>query len=309
MRDLPSADKRAHAIQRQFGDELALASRMFDFWMEQSDDIWINDPDLPQLTLYLTRLLDIQTCRQFRSVVSLSKIGEGLSASIVARSLYETVLKSFFLLKPDFSIAVVPKKEKKSGKVQPNKWRAAKPSEKNRTSQQTLSREIRATLVYAHSLFADAKELTALAAEYPALSEGFSQRAAEIENDIGPEWAFILRNDPTTYSGLSVFDLASTLDNWCVKWYETVYRSQSREVHAATLMWNGQIAPKSEEFTANWFSPDNAVGNAIYCGISLFNFYLVALQNFARIGDDATVEIEEFWQELQKIYPESSGNA
>lgn len=314
MRDLPGTEKRVNEVRHRFTKELDFASRIFSFWMDQSREDWLRASELPPLVQYLTRLLDIQNCRQFRSVIGLSSAGEALNAGVIARSLYETTLKLFFLIKPDFSIAVVPLEDKRSSEPKPNGWRAARPADKNRARQQTLDREFRAKLVYAHSLFADEKELIALAAEYPALTatgpnkaEQFSERAAEMEKQIGLEWTYILRNPPKTYSGLKIVDLASALDNWCELWYEKVYRSQSREVHAATMMWHGQVDSETYKFTPNWFSPNHEIRSTIYCGTTLFIFFLTALQNFAGFGGDVNTVIEGFWKDYQMIYPGTPG--
>jgi len=99
MRDFPQTEQRTDAVRRQFSEELEFASRMFSYWMDEPKDRWLEESPLPPIVTHFLRLVDVQVCRQFRSIILLCQNGEAMNASVIARSLYETVLVGYFLLK------------------------------------------------------------------------------------------------------------------------------------------------------------------------------------------------------------------
>src|SRR5262245_56178694 len=95
----PDQDERSAEIRNRFGDELRVAEGVFDFWLKLKKDKWLKRSRLSWRVKHVAMLLNMQACRQFRSVVELCKISEAFNASIIARSLYETALATYFVLK------------------------------------------------------------------------------------------------------------------------------------------------------------------------------------------------------------------
>jgi hypothetical protein len=96
MLDFPGFDERSAEIQESYRADFELARRMFSSWVHRPIDRWLFKSELPGEVLSLSYMLNIQACRQFRSVIELCKIGEGENANILARSLFETTLGHFF---------------------------------------------------------------------------------------------------------------------------------------------------------------------------------------------------------------------
>lgn len=238
----PDEDKLSAEVQARLAAEFDFARRLYGFWIRHPKDEWLDKSRLPGHTLDLAMLLNVQLYRQFRSVHDECCRCEAFSASIVGRSVFETIVALLFVLKPRVHIVVAPVIKNgihahTAGGVP--KWSAKPPSKKNPPSKQTfLSRAARANLYFAHVAFADdlfaekcqrtngLKRLGALVAKNVLPST-----VAHFENLVGPQWTYILR-DSHGYSGLPLASLARLLDKNLARWYETIYHFQSRMVHA-----------------------------------------------------------------------------
>lgn len=145
MKTFLEFEQRIAAIQQQHSRNLAIASRMFSAWIDNPPDPWVDRCDLPWEVKVLATLLNTQMCRQFRSAVELCRVGEAYNASIIGRSIFETVLAVHFILAPEFHIAVEQAHgAKPERRPLPGKWSAKVP--KNPDIGSALSRELRGEL-------------------------------------------------------------------------------------------------------------------------------------------------------------------
>src|SRR4051812_47738043 len=110
MLEFANTERRTEDIHGQYHAEFEIAARMFSVWMNRTWSRSLSRSELPVQTLYLSMLLNVQVCRQYRTIVELCKTCEAHNASIVARSLFETVLAAYFLLAPQFRIVVEPER-------------------------------------------------------------------------------------------------------------------------------------------------------------------------------------------------------
>jgi hypothetical protein len=241
----PEEERRAADLRSALDRPFDLADAIYNSWLTYEKDKWLRQSALPYESLTLAMLLNVQACRLYRSVVDMCRRGEALSTNILARTLFETVLGQQFLLARRVPVTVEPKREKGGGvKLTPagTPDYVAKPSSKVGTASR-MPRELRAKIYLAHSYFQFDREITAVEC-FPGgkrsakrLRKGIHPRlTAEYERAIGPEWGHILRHQPHTYSGLKVEPLAKVLHRALHSWYKTIYRSQSRAVHANDLM-------------------------------------------------------------------------
>jgi hypothetical protein len=257
-----------------------LAEAIYNSWLTHPKGRWIQQSKLSNRVVTLAILLDVQACRLFRSVVEECRRCEGLNASILARSLFETVLAQRFILARRVRIIVEPRLDEKTGAP---KMVAGKPDYMAKPSSKTAlpskkhwpSRDFRAGLYMAHTHFQFERAISAIE-KYPGgkrrakvLRKSMdSAEAAKHEAEIGPEWSHILRRKPHTYSGLSVADLARVLHKSLYSWYEAIYHFQSKAVHANDIMKNVDVSD-GKTIKPNYFSTDQQVYEGLRCAIAL----------------------------------------
>jgi hypothetical protein len=302
MLEFSQTTARSAAIQRQLSDQFTFASRMFDNWMERPKGRWLRRSDLPHKTLDLSMLLNVQACRQFRTIVELCKTCEGFNASILARSLYETVLASQFILKPTFYLVI---ESKLDATGQPSKWYAL--ASKKGVRKVALSRGKRASLYAAHCVFEWQELLTRYGDGFMGGAENLFDPAkvTEIvnaaEGSIGTKWTYILRHSPT-YSGLKIFDLAKASGKAFREWYDFVYSDQSTKVHGAGAFQHLVMEAETGSLQAAWLSTDHDVWEALYCANTLFLIfvtYLIEVIDFGWATDELVGGMKE---EFLKVY-------
>jgi hypothetical protein len=243
MHRFAGEEERSALIQEHLAARFDLAESLYNVWLDMDRNKWTKN--IPPASATLALILDVQACRLFRSVIEQCRRCEGYCASILTRTLFETMLGVGFLLKKDVRIIVEPILPKGAAPGTPtNKYGAKiKSKSSNRTRKHLLSRELRASLYEAHSYFAlEGREIDSLG-KFPGyfhaakrMKKGYDpQIAADFEKEIGVEWTYILRHD-TGYSGLSVKDLARVIDKSLLRWYEVAYSSQSRAVHGTDFL-------------------------------------------------------------------------
>jgi hypothetical protein len=93
-------------VQQNLADLFDLAESLFNYWLDQDKNHWRAGVPLDSANLAL--ILDVQAIRLFRSIVNDCRRAEASTASILTRTLFETVLAVLFLLKKDVRIIVEP---------------------------------------------------------------------------------------------------------------------------------------------------------------------------------------------------------
>jgi hypothetical protein len=296
--------ERSGEAQKNLAPAFDLAEALFNFWLTQPKDDAIGKSALPTLGINLAMTLDVQACRLLRSVIEERQRSEGHNASILARSLFETVLGVGFLLKKDVLIIVEPILPKcmSSAPTAPSKF-CAKASSKGvkRTRKHLLSREFWANLYFAHIFF----ELEGRGIESMGKFPGNKRKAdklkrsidpgvvAEQEHKIGPEWSYILRHS-RSYSGLSVEHLAKVLDKRLHRWYETVYHFQSLPVHAKDLLKHIDFSSDGNTAKPKFFSSDQEVYESLRTAITMFLLHVDLLHKNIGFGPDVETAYDSF---------------
>jgi hypothetical protein len=253
MHTFRNEEQRAAEVRARLAPAFELAEGLFNFWLTAEKDSWIAKSTLSPLSLHLAMLLDVQALRLFRSVIEQSRRCEGFCATILSRSLYESVLGVAFLLMKRVQIIV----EAKGPAGTPGaKAFQAKASSKGikPTRKDSLSHELRANLYYMHAFIQQRERALEIIGRYPGNKrrvkrlEKTLDRSVIVEQEkaIGPAWSYILRHQPHTYSGLTIEELAKVLHKSLFRWRHTVYPFQSRAVHANDPFKHVEMAPGEE---------------------------------------------------------------
>lgn len=265
MLKFPNEDDRTTEIQKNLSKQFGFCEHIYKFWVEAEKDEWVEKAGVHPQVCLVVGLLNVQAFRLFRAAFEECKRGEAFAARILSRSLFETVIALLFVLKPVVCIRLKAMTKGNVRRVDED----GRPGTSvvgirasNAKKTDRLSREFRALLYLAHAFL----ELEGFEKDF-ATTYGlkkFHRKAnvrvnqvevKQIESEIGLEWSYVLRNRPYTYSGLNVRSLAALLDWQMLKWYDTIYGFQSRDVHAANGLdhfvfsgnRNGELNPISTD--------------------------------------------------------------
>jgi hypothetical protein len=275
--------ERSAEVQATLADLFNLSEAIYNLWLDQDKENWTCK--IPNESANLALTLDIQACRLFRSIIEDCQRCEAFSASILARTLFETVLGVAFLVKKDVRIIVEPVFPRGSPPGTPPIKYAAKARSKGvkRTRKHLLSRELRANLYLASRYFSLEDDDIASMGKFP----GFYHKAkrlrgsadpkvrAQYEKRIGPEWSSILQHG-RSYAGLPVKELAAVLHRGFLRWYETVYHFQSCDVHAVDLLQHIDMSD-GQSLKAAFLSSNHDVYQSLWAatGLSLMHIHLL----------------------------------
>jgi Family of unknown function (DUF5677) len=311
IREFPDENERVHDLESNLARQFEFAERFYRFWLERPKDRWLSRSNLPENSLHLAMLLNIQACRQFRSMVEECRRGEAFCANIIARSLYETTLALLFVLKPRVRIVVEPDTKRRTHPDGSLKY-SVRPLRKKEKASNIPSRELRADLYVAHSVISGPAFFERMGT-IPKLKRFGKQRARrvreltapnakEFQRRVGPEWWSALRITHS-YSGLGVEQLTSVVDSAgaLTGWYQTVYRAQCSLVHGNEALLHGQ-AGADGMMRAQWFSTDNEVCGALH---EACLFLLVCVNTFQRyigLGTGMASAQDGFFKECTRVF-------
>lgn len=301
--------ERSSELHEKLADLFSVAESLFNFWLDQERDRWTEN--IPIQCRNLALIQDAQALRLFRSVVEECHRCEGFSASILSRSLYETVLSVAFLLKKDVRIFVEPWVPKGSPPgTPPSKYIAKfRSSGKKRSRRHLLSREFRAELLLAYDFF----QLEGAGIDSISKYRGFHHKAkklrksidakfqANIEKSIGPAWTWILQHS-NTYAGLSVKDLAGVLNRELLRWYETVYHFQSRAVHAFDPHKHLEVTD-DDELCGAYLSSNTDIYQSLRSAVGMFVVHIHLIQENIGFGAAVDMAMESLLRKLSRIPP------
>ncbi len=312
MHQFPGEKKRAAEVQEKLADAFNLAEALFNFWLTAEKDEWIAKSTLPTAGIHLSMMLDVQALRLFRSVIEQCRRCEGFNASILARSLYESVLGVGFLLVEDLRIIVEPivsRGPPAAASPTASGYRAKFRSKGvKRTAKHRLSRELRANLYYAHSLFQDQERGLEILERVPRYKKKVKELKktidialiAEKDKEIGPEWSYILRHHPHTYSGLSVADLARVLDQSLSWWQQIIYPFQSRAVHANDPLKHIEISAE-HRMRASFLSTNSQVYESLRTAITMFFVHIRILHENIGFGTDVDIAYSSLKRKFDQL--------
>jgi hypothetical protein len=294
-------------VQQILADLFDLAESLFNYWLDQDKNHW--RAGVPTLSANLALILDVQALRLFRSIVQDCRRAEAFTASILTRTLFETVLAVLFLLKKDVRIIVEPVYQKNAPHGTPPIGYAAKPRSKNskRTLRHRLSRELRATLYMAHNYFMlEGRHIKSLGRS-PGMYHKARQLkksvdpkvATEYESEVGPQWTHILRHSGS-YCGLSIENLAAVLGEPLTRWYDTVYHFQSCDVHALNSLQHLDIHDGTR-LKALYVSPDQAVYQSLRAAVGMFFAHMQILHENLDFGADVSTGFDSLTRKYNRL--------
>ncbi len=274
MLDFPNQEETRDHLYTTFEPHFSFASKLYQFWMFRPKTRCVEQSHVPWRAKHLAMLLSVQACRQFRTAVTLCEEGESLNAAIVAGSLFETLLATAFVSRDKVRIAVVPV-EDDGGNPVPGKFRAV--VSKRAGPAVSLSRDLRAVLYLANSAIVDEKF-----AKRHATTKGLRRIAdfvanrvdpsfiTQFDKAIGPEWSYVLRHRPHSYSGLSVAELSRALGTPMFRWYNTIYGYQSRIAHGTEAIRCIKENEQTGDLEPACYGMDNEVLGTLQCATAVF---------------------------------------
>ncbi len=278
-------------------DQFTFAHRLYDGWMLVEKDRYIIESKLDPLVIRLSMTLNVQACRQFRSIIELCERGEATNAMIVGRSLYETAVALMFVLSPQVPIRV----KQKSGKT--DAWQAE--IHDPQLASNSFTNRLRAALYLSSTVFNDERCYLKWnkRAELQQMANVVKPGQALVdfcEREIGKEWSFILRHRPHTFSGLSLAELTKALGNNLDLYYDTVYHLFSRMAHAADAIRHA--SDNNGCFGPQWWSSVDDICGGLQAGSQVFLASTKILQNNFGFGTDTDSKLDELIANFHKVF-------
>jgi hypothetical protein len=305
----PERDLVLAAVKAELQPKLEFASRLLAFWFQYPKDKWLSESGLKKETIHVAMSLNIQICRLLSSVIEECGQAEGITATIATRSMFESFMALMFVISKRVKVAAVPVAAKPGGPPGPPKFRAHVIKRGSGCKAVPPDRDLRTALYIAHWTFQES-EFHARCGKTPGLKRLAKSKAVRVdpviianhEAVIGPEWTYILRNHPHTYSGLSVRNLAQCLKPQLLRWYETLYPLHSRKVHSTDSLVN--LKPSENGISPRWFSSVDELDSAITLSVLLFRVTLRILQENIGFGNRLVIALNSFASEWATLDPD-----
>ncbi|WP_339912138.1 DUF5677 domain-containing protein [Symmachiella dynata] len=210
-------------IESQYGSLLDSCNALHDVAIEIASSA-VDQNDLPEFADELTKCayagLYAKACKQFRSIVLLCSNGLTEDAATIVRTLFETMVNLYFVLKPDYEYS-------NGGK----KWNI---------NSSSFDRRLRAQLYFAHTKYAFEKSARQLAnlicpvSEREQANRHLDQLISDCNSELSAEWVERYRRGVKTCSGLDLRQLAENL-GFSDVFYQKVYSLFSSEVHGTDI--------------------------------------------------------------------------
>jgi hypothetical protein len=318
MRQFPDEENRVEQVSNDLARKFEFAERIFGYWLETPKDKWLSKSSLPHNVKHVAMMLNVQAIRQFRSIVIECRNVEAISANIVARSLYETVVALLFILKPHVRIVTMPDTDKAGNQKKDSDGELkyiARPLRKKEKGK-SPSRELRANLYLGKALVSAPRFFDRMGAIPGVKRFGKTKAAAtrkltaglrkEYKQLVGQEWWSVLKHS-SWYSGLGVealtklVDRSGTLD----RWYQTIYRAQSDIAHAADAgihaecTDNGILRPR-------FLSSNDEVCGALQEAVAFLLICINSCQKYIGFGAGVGMAVHGFLDEFHRVFLHSA---
>ncbi len=300
--DCPNTSRTLEETEGELSWLCGFAKRLVRYWMNAHLDRGFNGSDLPRPVLRIAFAMHVKAVRQFRAAIDLCQRGDAASASIMARSMFETALVVGFVLKPRF----MPRTFDKEGR--PTRLTIKTRDAKGRSIRRTLkpiqlSREFRAMLYIAHRDLQPNRDIAryrkrpGMLRYVRRLDRFVTQHGATIdwEATLGPDWVSILEASHT-YSGLNLHNLAASLGKPFPAWYHCVYGKQSRHVHADDVYEYLQFETDGTAY-ACWQDPIGKVEGALLTATAMFYAMCGMLNQHVKFGVAVNTALDGFHKE------------
>lgn len=304
MQKFPDEAEAGARVQDCLSDAFQLAESLLNVWLTHDKDRCLRNSNLPDVVLLMGMALDVQACRLFRSVIEECKRCEAYTASILTRTLYETVLGTGFVLAKRLKIVVDAKGSPGAMKYVARLWQ----SKDGRSRKHWLSQEKRGKLYYVYCFLEQEGRGIERLERMPGNKRSMTKAkksldpnlVADYEKAIGPEWTYILRNRPFTYSGLSVGDLSRILHKCLRDWYETIYYFQSRDVHGSNPMQHMEFS--ENVIRARYLSTDSDVEQALKSAIGIFFAHMTLMHEMIGFGTAADIAFASLKRRFNRLH-------
>jgi hypothetical protein len=289
---LPGEDELRDAVREKLAAEFRVASDLLAIGTGIFQPTVRPAPkdEIENIELWMCLGIVSKACRQYRAIVALAEIALGDVADSNCRMLAETMLAAQFLMRP----ALVLKQGNKPLPEVPGF---------------PLTRAFRAKLYIAHDATSTLKTLREMAkygginAEDAGRALAVAERHAKEESDgIGEEWARRQR-ERKTYSGLSVLELAESLDLPFL--YDSFYRPSSASVHGtdARRYVEAQEQPDGGISFSAIFSEKGVAEALVFSSLMLLEVLKVANERFGLGLDESLYRITPRIQGMARRLP------
>ncbi len=329
MLQFPDEEKRCKQLQLALGSQFDLAEHAYSYWLTRpensyllnsSETPWPRTVNVPRKTIHLAMTMNVQMLRLFRSAVEMCSRGESLSANILTRSLYETVLALDFILRNEVAVFIGPVMHKECGsKMGKQKELDGLPmfqvkplSTKSSDTRVILSRDQRTKFYIAHDFLGRKRHTRSLASipEMKAISD--EQIAQEVpgldelvRSNVGDKWYTILK-ESKSWSGLSIRDLTTVLGSVFETWHAIVYPVQSRMSHSGDALQLIGGFLDNDDIYWKMFSTNEEVSGVLLVATALFIGGLRVVQDCIDLGEEHEKVIEELHAENKRLRDESN---
>lgn len=321
MIPFPDEDKNSVAVQETAAIEFEFAERAYRVWLEMS-----KRPSRPGIALHVfnvAMLLNLQACRLFRSIVEECQRGEGFSAIVLSRSLFETIAALKFVLARHLRIYTDPVLDPQGAHLkdgQGNLMYSVKcpkrPAKKGNTKAPAVRKRKKQTLVFPsveqRAWFYCASQIFNEPRRYTKMSgirglKRVSKHILKMQDDaliaayvnrIGANWAFVLRKEKN-YSGLKIYQLASVLGKEFVLWYQSLYDIQCQSTHAGDAASHGQL-DENEQVRPKYFSDCREIAGTLSAASAMMLASMVICRDYFEFHPLDNTMINGLGQEYRK---------
>lgn len=301
------------SVRSQVGSDLHAefdyARRLFSYWQSARLDRQVAKSNLSPVVLRAGLSLNTKACRQFRTIVDLCQRAEASDADTVSRALFETLLATMFVMKPRLYLTV---EEQQDDKKNPKKdsqgrirYRAIPVKKGQRRPKSVLSRETRAGMFVVGSFLQDylVAKKSKNSPGTKRIGEAFERRIptgflTQAEQEVGWPWLSAII-EKGTYSGVDVSTLAQLVG--LNTYYQSIYRVQSRAVHAAEAYRHLDFA--GDACLRVWQSSIPEVRVTLSIALRLFLSTLMAISDEIPLGPVVATAIAAFQRELLSLDP------
>jgi hypothetical protein len=303
-------EERIEEVLLLLSKQFEFAERLYQYWRLSRKRVSVPVSRLPGQVSDLAMLLNVQACRQFRSIVEECRRCDAFCGGILARSLYETTLALLFVLKPHVRILLEPILDRQGQHDRDGngvlRYRAQ--TSKKLKSKNYPSRELRASIYLSHAAFSNPRLFQKMSVlpgmkrfGKSSLAKLNAQTVANFEQRVGPEWAYVLRHSPFTYSGLGVVELTKVLHKALNHWYQTIYHVHSDMAHGADALRHGELRDDGS-IAPVFVSPIDEVLGTLQASVALFRVCMWVCQHHIGFGTGTETALHAFSKEYEQIF-------
>lgn len=305
MHGFPDEAVTIRQIRINLAPQFELANRVTEYWLNLPFDELLAHCCQTETTVFVAMSLNTQASRQFRTTVELCERGEGADASVIARSLFETVVATAWALFPVVRLEPAQQRDKRTGAILTHpdgttRYQVKVPKRDNRLATHRISRHLRSSIlahaceVQDHNFVRSRSQVNGRKRVAQVVGRNHTPASkSAVVSEIGAEWYSVLTQSPHTYSGLTLSQLAKVLGGRLDYWYELVYPFQSRDTHSVNVL---QYANATGDGGSNrsWHSVSSYVSGVLSTAITTYLSHLDILQSNLRMGAKVQKAIQQF---------------